>query len=374
MLPRHLYLLDFSRGVAALAVVLSHWKHFAYSGYGLSDNFLVESQPLYNYLKLFYESGGLAVQYFFLLSGFIFFWLYRDLIAEKKISGWRFTIQRFSRLYPLHLLTLIIVVVLQYVYFSFESNFFVYPKNDLYHFYLNLLFVSKWGFEEGWSFNAPTWSVSIEVMTYILFFIITLFCRSSLIISLIISSLALILSIKSNYYVFSGISMFFWGGATYFAAIYIRNIDAGRLNKVIYFTTVTAWIYVVFDVYLLELSDYLINGKWGVYIFVLIKYILFPVTLLSMILYESSSSVSFKSISWLGDISYSSYLLHFPLQLIFVLLSSFYILPSNFYLKAEFLFAFFVILVPLSYLTFSYYEKPIQASIRRIYNRKLEQQ
>ena len=110
--PKRLYSLDVTRGIAALAVVLWHWQHFAFNGSAPPLDFDSTSQPLYIPLKIFYERGDWAVQYFFLLSGFIFFWLYASAIAKKEISFIRFWIQRISRLYPLHLVTLIVVALL----------------------------------------------------------------------------------------------------------------------------------------------------------------------------------------------------------------------------------------------------------------------
>ena len=158
--PKHLYALDISRGIAALSVVLWHWQHFAYKGNSLPQEFIKENQPLYGLLRLFYEKGGMGVQYFFLLSGFVFFWLYSSSIKNKGTHAYEFGIHRFSRLYPLHFLTLIAVAVLQFFYISRENTSFVYPFNDTFHFLLNIGFASHWGFQSGWSFNAPVWSVT----------------------------------------------------------------------------------------------------------------------------------------------------------------------------------------------------------------------
>ena len=42
--------------------------------------------------------------------------------------------------------------------------------NDLKHFLLNLAFASYWGFQDGQSFNGPSWSISAEILVYVLFF------------------------------------------------------------------------------------------------------------------------------------------------------------------------------------------------------------
>lgn len=107
--PQHLYALDFSRGIAALSVVLWHWQHFAYTQNNELALFQRETQPFYGLFRIFYEAGAMGVQYFFVLSGFIFFWLYASSINTQLISGFKFAIQRFSRLYPLQLLFAIAV-------------------------------------------------------------------------------------------------------------------------------------------------------------------------------------------------------------------------------------------------------------------------
>ena len=60
--PSHLYVLDFSRGIAALSVVLWHWQHFAYIRVEESYKFQKDSQPLYGIFRIFYEAGAMGVQ------------------------------------------------------------------------------------------------------------------------------------------------------------------------------------------------------------------------------------------------------------------------------------------------------------------------
>ena len=110
---KYFYWIDFSRMIAALSVVIWHYQHFAWPG-----NFIKEQQPLYKYLNIFYEKGYGGVHVFFCISGFIFFWKYRETISSRVVEGKEFFISRFARLYPLHLLTLFLVAFLQLVYFN----------------------------------------------------------------------------------------------------------------------------------------------------------------------------------------------------------------------------------------------------------------
>jgi peptidoglycan/LPS O-acetylase OafA/YrhL len=123
-------------------------------------------------LKPLYLEGWRAVDLFFCLSGFIFYWLYSKKIVSGATSFNEFFVLRFSRLYPLHFVTLMVAAAGQFLMLGCFGSFFVYPNNDLYHFLLQLVFASNWGFEQGNSFNGPVWSVSVEVFLYALFFVV----------------------------------------------------------------------------------------------------------------------------------------------------------------------------------------------------------
>ena len=171
--PSRFYSLDALRGAAALSVVFWHWQHFFYRD-GIILPLDRKTQPLYRVFFVLYESGWLAVDLFFTLSGFIFFWLYASAVRSRRVGPWEFFVLRFSRLYPLHLVTLLLVTAGLAAFHSVGIAAFTYPANDIYHFILQLFLASNWGFERGMSFNAPIWSVSIEVLLYAVFFV---FCR-----------------------------------------------------------------------------------------------------------------------------------------------------------------------------------------------------
>src|SRR5882724_7118049 len=98
---KRLYALDTLRGFAALSVVLWHWQHFFAISGTWQQGWQKSSEPFYQFLRPFYAEGWAAVDLFFALSGFIFFWLYAEAIREARISAFRFAWLRFSRLYPL---------------------------------------------------------------------------------------------------------------------------------------------------------------------------------------------------------------------------------------------------------------------------------
>ena len=159
-------LIDICRGLAATSVLIWHYQHFFYpdAGVGLSSQNR-STQPFYDILWPLYEQGGLAVELFWVLSGFVFAATY----LLRPTNGWTFFVNRLARLYPLHLLTLLLVALLQYMSLQSLGHFQIYPFNDTYHFGLNLFMAQSWGLESGYSFNAPTWSISVEVIIYAVF-------------------------------------------------------------------------------------------------------------------------------------------------------------------------------------------------------------
>jgi peptidoglycan/LPS O-acetylase OafA/YrhL len=366
--PKRLYALDISRGIAALSVVLWHWQHFAFN----EKSFVQENQPLYEIMRLFYEQGRMGVQYFFLLSWFIFFWLYRESIQNKIISIPDFGVHRFSRLYPLHFVTLLAVGLLQSVYIFRENHSYLYLVNDGYHFLLNLGFVSNWGFEEELSFNAPIWSVSIEVLLYAVFFLVAFFGRGGWLFCISVSIVSFSLLHLLHYPVFEGVALFFLGGLV-FHLTSLKLKKKQEFKVFVYFATIFFWSCVIINCYYFNLTNIILEFGIAGKIFIVgfPNYILFPFTICSLVLFEiNNKEVSLKPISWIGDISYSCYLLHFPLQLIFVLAVNFHMISPGFYLNPLYLALYFIILIPLSNIVFLKFERPVQHIIRSKFARQ----
>ncbi|KAA3662911.1 MAG: acyltransferase [Calditrichaeota bacterium] len=366
--PKRIYSLDVTRGFAALAVVVWHWQHFSKIRDTFPQNFDRASQPFYPVLKIFYEKGFMGVEYFFILSGFIFFWLYRDSIKNKTTSFSFFWMQRISRLYPLHIATLIIVALLQAVFTAKNGSSFIYPFNDIHHFFLQLGFASRWGLEKGWSFNAPIWSVSIEILLYFVFFFVALFTRGKALSCLAVSVISFIILQFINHPFFMGLSLFFLGGFIFYISFNI-TIKSPRWKSVVYFIATLAWLLIIANFYFIDLSQFILKiGFIGeIFLHSFSSYILFPFTVCAMVLLEIDKGSFLKTISWIGDITYSSYLLHFPLQLLFALAVSYGMLTQDFYLNPIYIIIFYSILIPLSYITFIGFERPVQSMIRRNY-------
>lgn len=337
--------------------------------------------PLSRWLDLLYTKGYLAVDLFFFLSGFIFYWLYSQQISKDKITFRKFFWLRFSRLYPLHIATLLFVAFSQKWLLNETGSYFVYLYNDIEHFLLNLFFISSWGFEQGFSFNGPVWSVSVEVLLYMLFFIICrLFPRRIIVLSL--TSIAGFI-IMSEFYnpAGRGIGAFFFGGCMFFVYQKMIASEKFRLSRwAVGFCTICAWVITIFfSSNQPDKSDFLIAStlsilpdlspfiQWGLpHIFTMWPFfVLFPLTILSLVLLETRYGTLGKRFSFLGDISYAVYLIHFPLQLLFYAIVNGFTSDRSIYYKSWFMGFFFISLILISLGSYHLYEKPVQMYLRK---------
>jgi len=169
---RRFVVLDFYRFVAALGVFIFHLK--------LIDTGI---SPAWN------GSYGLFVDMFFILSGFVISYSYpSDARGVRAYS--RFMIRRIARIYPLHLLSLLIFVVLIAV--GLERTARSTPLDFLY----NLLLLQAWGVTDHLSFNSPSWSISAEFFCYLIFPLLMLFARKlhPLALAAVVAALYLVLA------------------------------------------------------------------------------------------------------------------------------------------------------------------------------------
>lgn len=169
---RRFVVLDFYRFVAALGVFIFHLK--------LIDTGI---SPAWN------GSYGLFVDMFFILSGFVISYAYpSDARGMRAYS--RFMIRRIARIYPLHLLSLLIFVVLIGV--GLERTARSTPLDFLY----NVLLLQAWGVTDHLSFNSPSWSISAEFFCYLIFPLLMLFARKlhPLALAAIVAALYLVLA------------------------------------------------------------------------------------------------------------------------------------------------------------------------------------
>lgn len=351
-LPARAYALDALRGIAALVVVVWHWQHFFFDG-ASPEALLREAQPFYRPLAWLYHHGNLAVELFFVLSGFIFFWLFARGIHRHHLSGPRYLIDRLSRLYPLHLATFAAVAALQGLYLQSHAEPFVYLHQDLYHAALNLALLPAWGFEEGWSYNAPVWSVSIELLMYLIFYGVCRFAypaRTLLCLAMIAVGLQLL---DMHYKVASGLMAFFSGGLTY--QLWQRCMTAPSIQRgclvALACITLAGWSYWLWSPAL----------HYGALITLGYGSLIFWAAVAQH--YRPRLGVG---LAWLGDISFSIYLWHFPLQLAAVLITDAVGLSRAHYYSPMAMVLFLAVLILLSQASYRYLELPGKRGLRSL--------
>jgi peptidoglycan/LPS O-acetylase OafA/YrhL len=112
--------------------------------------------------------GYLGVELFFVLSGFILSHVYLAQAGEKRFSYGRFLWARVARVYPLHIATLLAVGLLAgaavVVGMSVDGNVLSWSSLPA-----NLLMVHAWGLAPVAGWNHPSWSISAEWFAYLCF-------------------------------------------------------------------------------------------------------------------------------------------------------------------------------------------------------------
>jgi len=298
--------LDALRGIAAFGVAF-FWHYKA-----LFQSNDISSFPLPMIGYWFYTYGWHLVDLFFVLSGFVFMYKYSRKIIDKKISLKEFSLLRLTRLYPLYAITLLIVFIVQIGRYVVLDSFFVYQYNDIYHFLLNIFFLqSNFKLETGYSLNAPSWSICSEIIAYIFFFIILIKYNKNYLLyfflSIILSLIVIIKQIEIpflNYYTARALLGFFVGCFVFKINDYVANN-----KKIAYY----CFILLVFVTFIGILKGQNVFGNWPiVYVTLVYPLIIFSILNITFLKYF----LSLQIFVFLGTISYSIYLWHFPVQLI----------------------------------------------------------
>lgn len=345
---KHRYLaIDLLRGVAALSVLIFHYQALYWiapvSPVWSSPN----EQPWYGVLKTLYQYGGYAVQLFWAISGFVFAASY---INERKTAR-QFAVARFARLYPLHLATLIFVALIQIVSIHAVGTFQVYPHNDAYHFLLNLFFASSWGLQKGFSFNAPIWSVSVEVVIYAFFFItLPIVARSRLVGPAVFMIIAFFVQRHLPQVQFWYCAYYFYIGVLIHTIVDVLDIKAVMLGVALFLL----WCFVGVG----KIDTFL---PWEV-----------PLLFGSVVLIAASldrmgiGSILLRKLTWIGDSTYGTYLLHMPIIMSVNVFFSYFGIKRVELLDRPWSLVLFICIVFLSaHVCYTKFEKPLQDRLRR---------
>jgi peptidoglycan/LPS O-acetylase OafA/YrhL len=291
------------RGIAALWVVLYHYAVL----------YLPSLHPQY-YTDML-EKGYLAVDLFFMLSGFVLAHVYRNAFAADVDERYRkFLFARIARLYPLHLFVLSLFVATEIadraVHYAETGELELVPLEGAQSFTALVanLFMLQGLKASQLSWNYPAWSISVEFMAYLIFpFALPLIWRARwawkvVLGMLLLSALAwLAYWTKDDFNQWDGpktllrcLPEFMFGILLY--SVYRDGISRSIMRRDVTLLSIISGLILLLHV---GAPDLLII-------------ILFPGLILAAVgnTGYAASFLNGRLLKWLGDISYSLYLIH----------------------------------------------------------------
>lgn len=336
---------------------------------------LYESSP--DFIKRMVSLGDSAVSFFFILSGFILTYVYTNKDDELRSTPKSFAWARFSRLYPVYLLGLILDLPRGLSYFFNEYSSSVALKK------VAITLVAYMGMFQSWhprltaAWNSPGWSLSDEIFFYLLFpFVLPLVLsiKKDLFFILTLYLLPIILYFLGEpHFDFStGAGHIFWRSfpplrlgefllGIFIGKTFIKELSFFRIiKKFSQLFGLLFWLILFF-------SLFIISVDFGYPREVISHTFLVPCFSL-MILILSSIKVPFTAIFrdpfilLLGNASFTLYIIHMPLL--------FYIYQLGISKGLVFFILYLLVSLLLSLLVYKWFEIPLQRFFRRKYTHK----
>jgi len=337
--------LTVTRFIGILLIVIFH---FGQSAYPFNSSFVFHTVSNF---------GNAAVGYFFVLSGFIMTISYYN---KQPIDYKKFLLSRFARIYPVYFISLIFYIISSHTPISYHQGF--------YQFAANIFLLQSWIPSFPLSLNSPNWFLSILVFFYLLFpyilsYMINMENKKRFLFVLIIWLLSFVIFIVLHKKFYRGFPsnihdlIFYnplmhlnafivgiWGG------IYFKNRNHLKCDPFLSITSFLSSLVLIFIIFALNLTPYSCyhNGLLAPIFLVLILSLSLDKTIFS-------SFLSKKPFVILGHLSYSMYLLQYPLIIVMNNLDS----QNKIANTTQFFYIYLLILISSSFLIYYLFERPL---------------
>lgn len=286
-----------ARGFAAFAVVLFHVDR--YSGEPIEQWFQVS------------ELGKLAVDFFFVLSGFVLVHVYGAAWAKGTYRHRDFLVRRIARIWPLHFVCLFGVgaVIAAGSFISLRPAWPVEASS----FFAHLFLLNATGLSPQLSWNQPAWSVGAEWSAYLAFPFYLVLCsrlrsawaKLAATITLLVGLWAIVsatsglelLSLDANGGILRIIPSFFAGVAL--RQIYGRGVGAGLSGAVVTFGLAATSVAALTAIWL---------RAPAIWVWPALPALIYLLALRARI--SEPGLLRSRTLIWLGEVSYALYLVH----------------------------------------------------------------
>lgn len=262
--------------------------------------------------------GYLAVDFFFLLSGFVIWMTWGERIRSggfAAVPG--FLQRRIARIWPLHLVMLGFGVAIALALELTGRGSDQFPWHEL---PLHLLLLQNWGFTDHLTWNDPAWSISCELAAYLLFPLLALMIDWRRMPSwAVIAAIAVLLGLLHAYFADNGAAglgqhipefglvrcVLEFAAGTAIAALWLRWRERWRLPALASFVVALAFA----AGWMLDLPETFAAPAT------------FAALLLGLALTAAKpgNPLEIAPIHYLGEISYATYLAHYLLWFAFKL-------------------------------------------------------
>lgn len=315
------------------------------------------------------QRGYLGVEAFFTLSGFILCHVYLTAVEDRRFRYGAFLWNRLARVYPLHLAALVgiggMALAATAAGFQVDPNILSWRALPA-----NLLLLHAWGLAGVAGWNHPSWSISAEWFAYLTF---PVFAWAALRLKdrpliAVIGSVVLIIALYAGFDAVAGFPLthatFNWGalrivpcfafGCSLFLFWRSRAADGRKAGLGAAFFGAAVLAGAAFG-----LGDALLVACLGGLILSL-----------AQLAKSGSAFASHPALVYLGEISYSVYMICIPWQILFVNTVAHYLTLNDKHLPLYIWVVLVAGVVPLSALTYHVIEKPARAWMKLIADKR----